>query len=302
MNLRGWLATSLSTTMACFWAFWGTVEAFHEGWWRATLGARLLQTLAYLGPALGIIALSLLALTWPKAGSLMLLGLGLWLTSWFCRHANANFNLLGPLGVLFLPLLLLAALYAWGRPEPLGAARLLVAGLPLLVMLVSAIEPVWRVAHRVDDGDRGERVVVGNGLTLTWAPAGPGWVRDARHACNWAEAARRCAHLSADGQRLEAEPQGYWRLPTTDEVVRSMTRGGVNAGGVWDAAAHRATYRRRPDKESPLWDSHAETIYWWSADEAEPQRAWRVTATGGVFAMPQRLAMGSGGFRAVRAR
>ncbi|MDR3714065.1 MAG: hypothetical protein P4L51_14695, partial [Puia sp.] len=29
----GWIAVSISTALACFWALWGINENFHEGWY-----------------------------------------------------------------------------------------------------------------------------------------------------------------------------------------------------------------------------------------------------------------------------
>ena len=191
-------------------------------------------------------------------------------------------------------------LWWFGRPWPLKWAWAIAAGLPLLVLLIAGAEPAWRVTHRVDDGRTTERLVQGNGVALIWAPEGPGWVRDAQQACSWEMAQQLCAHLSADGVRLEAEPVNIWRLPTIDEAVRSLTRGGVNAGGVWDSALCRAHYRVQPDKESPLWRVYAETIYWWTASEAAAGQAYRIVYNGGVYAMPKSQRYGTIGFRAVR--
>src|SRR5262249_27025059 len=51
-----------------------------------------------------------------------------------------------------------------------------------------------------------------------------------------------------------------WRLPTVVEVFRSLTRHGTNAGGEWDEASHQATFRTRPDKESPLWNPQSQIV------------------------------------------
>jgi hypothetical protein len=157
-----------------------------------------------------------------------------------------------------------------------------------------------RVCHRVDDGVTTARLVQGNGVALVWAPEGPGWVRDSKHSLDWDEARALCARLSADGTRLEAAPVNIWRLPTVDEAVRSMTRGGINAGGVWDAQAARATYRFTPDKESPLWRVYAGTIYWWTDTAASTDKAYRLVYNGKVFPTRKVCRMGSLGFRAVR--
>jgi hypothetical protein len=53
-----------------------------------------------------------------------------------------------------------------------------------------------------------------------------------------------------------------------------MARHGQNSGGVWDAATAQATYVRRPDKESPLWNVYSQGIYWWTATEIDPEHAY----------------------------
>src|SRR6266508_4308910 len=40
-QISGWLAVGVSTTIACFWAMWGIVENFHEGWFYDSLLANL---------------------------------------------------------------------------------------------------------------------------------------------------------------------------------------------------------------------------------------------------------------------
>lgn len=298
----GWLALAISTVIAGLWAFWGTIECFHEGWWAATLGGRLLQALAYHTILLVSLAMLALAIRWPKVGAVVYFLLGL-AFSWLIFSARwPDISLEAFLSWLPVTGLVVGVGFLWwfGRLSPLKLAYLLGIGLPLLVSLGSSVEPIWRIAHRSDDGVRTARLVAGNGVSLVWAPAGPGWVRDAEHSCSWAKARDRCAHLSENGTKLMDEPQYIWRLPTIDEAVRSLTRGGQNAGGGWDAEAQRASYSVRPDKESPLWDSYSETIYWWTASEVDDERAWRIVYNGSTWALPKDLGMGSQGFRAVR--
>jgi hypothetical protein len=193
---------------------------------------------------------------------------------------------------------LLGLLFLAGRPVPKRGAYAVAAGVPLLIVIGFGAEPVIRVNSRFDDGDRGARRVEGNGVTLLWAPAGPGWARDG--LVDWDEAVRRARHLTEDGAALADTPQGIWRLPSREEIVRSMTRGGRNAGGMWDAQAARPTYDRRPDKESPLWDQYAPLIYLWTSEQEDKDRAWIVVYHGGVFAKPKAVGSPSFGFRAVR--
>jgi hypothetical protein len=114
------------------------------------------------------------------------------------------------------------------------------------------------------------------------------------------EAKRICRYLSEDGLGLTDEPQDIWRLPTVQEVVRSLTRHGMNAGGEWDDESHEATFRIRPDKESPLWNPNSQIIYWWTATEADSEHVYRVAYNGYVLVVPKKMSMGSCAFRAVR--
>jgi len=300
--IAGWIALAISILVAGLWAFWGTLECFHEGWWAPTLGGRLLQALAYHTPLAITLLLLTLAIRWPRFGAVLYFGSGAIFSVFIFRERWGQLDLAAVLSWLPVTVLVIAVGVLWwfGRPRPLKLAFLLGLGLPLLVSLACAVEPVWRIAHRVDDGIRTARLVEGNEVSLVWAPAGPGWVRDTRHSADWHEAVEICAHLSADGTAICDEPQHIWRLPTVDEAVRSLTRGGKNAGGVWDKETGRATYRVQPDKESPLWDSYAETIYWWTATEADADHAWRIVYNGSCWQLPKELGMGSQGFRAVR--
>jgi hypothetical protein len=116
----------------------------------------------------------------------------------------------------------------------------------------------------------------------------------------WEEAVSRARHLTKDGKELAEEPQDIWRLPTREEVVRSLTRDNLNARGNWDSDRASANYKRRPDKESPLWDPFAPLIYLWTADEVDDKTAWIVVYHGGVHEKPKAIGSPSFGFRAVR--
>ncbi len=160
--------------------------------------------------------------------------------------------------------------YKEGRPRPRWLAMTLVAGLPVATSLISAAEPMWRICHRQDDGVTAARRVRGNGVELVWAPAGPGWPKEGNVDLD--EAEKIASHLTADGLSLADKPQNIWRVPTVEEVVRSLTRNGQNAGGEWDPELRRAKYRLAPDKESPLWRVRSPVVYWWTSPRV-PERS-----------------------------
>ena len=296
----GWVAVILGASVSTFWAFWGTLEDFHEGWFSAKLGENLLWSLAYLTPMLLTMAMALLALQWPRFGGAVYTTIGLCFAIWVLWGRAITVALV----LSWFPLTFLLAgiglLFWFGRVQTRRWARRLIIGVPLLTVIAFAIEPVLRIAGRIDDGDRSARRVDGRGVSLLWAPEGPGWVRDSHAACGWQEAMRRCSLLSADGTSLADSPQNIWRLPSIDEAVRSVARHGRNCEGVWNPISERASYVTRPDKESPLWDTTSPIIYWWTGTQKDDAHAYRIVYDGGVFLNDKSLRMGSLGFRAVK--
>ncbi|MGD9147184.1 MAG: DUF1566 domain-containing protein [Anaerolineae bacterium] len=291
-QIVGWLAVGLSTVVTCFWAFWGIVENFHEGWYHESLLSNLgLMFVQYLSPMLIFLAVTLISVCWPRIGA-ALHGILALLAVWFFRGLTNPITL-----VLVVPLIGLGALYWYGRPQPRKLAIYLVIGLPILTLIISGIEPVLRVSQRVDDRVLEARLVPGNGVDLTWAPDGPGWPRT---GANWYEAQRVCEQLSQDGLTSAPEPQHIWRLPTVDEAVRSMARHGQNSRGGWDAGAAEATYETTPDKESPLWNVYSQVIYWWTATEVDADRAYIIVYDGAVWPRSKQFSAAYMGFRCVK--
>jgi hypothetical protein len=188
---------------------------------------------------------------------------------------------------------------------------------------------------RVDDGDRGARLVAGPEVTLVWAPQGPGWNwrQDFGGFPSWESLAlygadpvgvsrKReldgpratgedmrttglCRYLSADGLTLESEPQDIWRFPTAHEFVTSLMLHGENAGCVLHPEFPakqftRSQCDRRPDKETPLWAPDLEPIYLWVADEFSEERAFYVNYQAAVGAQPKTWGNPRHGYRCVR--
>jgi hypothetical protein len=291
-QVAGWMGVGFSTILTCFWAFWGIIENFHEGWyyqsWLSNLGLMLVQ---YLSPMLLFLGVSLIAVFRSRLGGLLHVLLALF-AAWFFQAA-ANPVIL----ILIAPLVGLGALYWYGRPQPRRLAAVLLVGLPFLTLILSGIEPVLRVSRRFDDGNLGAQRVLGNGVDLVWAPEGPGWPRV---GSDWYTAQDVCLNLSADGLEVAALPQEIWRLPTVDEAVRSMARHGKNSGGEWDAEHAQAIYKTTPDKESPLWDIHSQVIYWWTATEVDDERAYIIVYDGKVWPRTNSLNTAYLGYRCVK--
>jgi hypothetical protein len=291
-QIAGWIAVGVSTVITCFWAFWGIIENFHEGWHYESLLSNVgLMFVQYLSPMLIFMGVTLIPLFWPRVGA-GLHGILALVVAWFFEALTNTVTLL-----LILPLIGLGALYWFGRPLPRKIAASLAIGLPLLTLTIFGIEPVLRVSQRLDDGNLQARLVHGNGVDLIWAPDGPGWPRK---GADWHEAQQVCEYLNEDGLTLAPMAQHTWRLPTLDEAVRSMARHGQNSGGVWDAETAKAAYETTPDKESPLWNRHSQVIYWWTATEAAVDHAYIIVYDGEVWPRSKQLSPAYLSFRCVK--
>ncbi len=290
--LAGWIGVCISTIITCFWAFWGIIENFHEGWFYESLLLNLgLMITQYLSPMLLFMGVTLVSLYWPRIGGGLHIVLALFAV-WFLQAFSNPVMFL-----LILPLVGLGALYWFGRPQPRKLAVSLVVGLPLLTLIISGIGPIRRVSQRINDGNLQARQVRGNGVNLIWAPDGPGWPQA---GTNWHEAQRVCRYLNEDGLTISSQPLDIWRLPTADEAVRSMARHGQNSGGVWNAENGQVTYKTSPDKESPLWNIYSQVIYWWTATEIDENRAYIIVYDGKVWPRSKQFGPAYLGFRCVR--
>jgi len=291
-QIIGWIAVGLSTAITCFWAFWGIIENFHEGWYFDSFLSNVgLMFIQYLSPMLIFMAVTLISIVWPRLGA-GLHGLLALLAAWFF-HAFSNPGLI----LLIAPLVGIGAFYWFGRPRPFKVALSVAVGLPLLTLVIAGIEPAVRVSQRLNDGFLQAQVVSGNGVNLTWAPDGPGWPRS---GSDWYEAREICLHLSEDGITIAPDPQKIWRLPTIDEAVRSMARHGQNSTGVWDADNARADYQTKPDKESPLWNPYSQVIYMWTATETDQEHAYIIVYDGKVWPRSKSINPDYLGFRCVK--
>jgi len=288
----GWVAVGVSTVITCFWAFWGIIENFHEGWYFESLLSNLgLMFAQYLSPMLVFTVVTLVSIFWPRFGGGLHIFFALLAVWFFNAFSNAAIFL------IILPLIGLGLLYWNGCLEPKKLAVSVSMGLPLLMLIIAGVEPVIRVSQRINDGNLNARLVHGNEVDLTWAPDGPGWPHEGG---NWFEAKQTCQYLSEDGLTVSSTPQNIWRLPTVDEAVRSMSRHGQNSGGVWDAETGDATYEITPDKESPHWNVYSQVIYWWTATGVDEEHAYIIVYDGKVSPRDKQVDLAYLGFRCIK--
>jgi hypothetical protein len=353
-KLPGYIATALVTVTTTFWMYWGAMEMYYEGW-----GNPYPLPLAYLIPAVACLIFALIALTWPRVGGWLLIIVGIGFTIWWWIMAEGRdwlnwrwvlqtFPLSGMLafvGVLFL----LEArnrkrLQAEGwKPDPRWWKRnlryLVGVGIPLVLLIGVTVSYAPTLIRRVDDGDRGARLIQGNGVTLIWAPEGPGW--------NWKQewggypsynslaffgvapiglknreeigenvyasfedmqTTGVCAYLSEDGTQLLDEAQYIWRFPTVDEIARSLVIHNQNAGCLPKMEPDTPEQfdtgwldcDTRPDKETPLWAPDREPIYYWAADEYDEYYAYYLGYNGSLHRQNKSWGNPRHGYRCVK--
>ena len=110
-----------------------------------------------------------------------------------------------------------------------------------------------------------------------------------------------CRYLGTDGTNLLEKPQDIWRMPTTDEVVRSLGRHGANAGCAWQGEfREQVACDILPDKESPLWSTDVPVIYYWTADFYNDSQGYFVAFNGTVNAAYKLGGNPRHGYRCVR--
>ncbi len=189
-RLPGIFATGLVTLTTTLWTFWGVGEMYYEGWWGAWY-----NRLPYLALPAICLALTLVAVTWPRVGGWILILAGGAFTAWrWVKQAQLGALTVGwmlgcfPISGLLVITGALFLLEARDRRQRRAAgwkpsqrwlsrnARYLFAvGLPLLTALLVTISFVPWLGKRFDDGDRGAQLIEGIGVALVWAPEGPGW-------------------------------------------------------------------------------------------------------------------------------
>ncbi|HOO27876.1 MAG TPA: DUF1566 domain-containing protein [Lachnospiraceae bacterium] len=293
-RILGWSGVSITVVFSSLWAYWGAFENFHEGCYASFLENIFMFFFQYLLFAIIFTVLALISLKWKKAGLLLHLAVSIF-CAWF--FAKAAFSVLWLL--IIIPFAVLAVCYHFGEPYPLSWAYRLILFIPLTIVLAISIPQGIKVANRIDDGDLGVRTIEDNGVSLAFAPRGPGWPDE---GVTWEEAQTLCSYLSEDGLTIMDSKQNIWRLPTVDEAVRSMMLHGENAGGIWYAQDEKAVYEKTPDKESPLWDVHSKIIYYWTADTSvqDPKQAYIIVYNGGVYDKRKTDRLGYLSFRAVK--
>jgi hypothetical protein len=90
-NILGWIAVILSSLITCFWAFWGIIENFHEGWYyRSTFRNLGLMLIQYLFPMLAFAVVTVIAIVAPRLGSILYVLVGILAACAFVAQAGLS--------------------------------------------------------------------------------------------------------------------------------------------------------------------------------------------------------------------
>lgn len=284
-KIIGWISVFISILTACFWAFWGIIENFHEGWYYASFLKNIgLMFIQYLSPVIITIALTLIAIRHNKIGALSFIIIG-GILSFLVNNA-----------IISIPFIFLGVLYWFSDFSHKKWKYRLSLLLPLITLIIMGIEPVIRVSGRINDENFGIRTIEQNDVALVWSPQGLGWPDD---GTDWFKADSICKYLTEDGLSIASQPQNIWRLPTVEEAVKSMQRHGVNCKGMLNSKGE-PKYEVDPDKETPLWNPNSKVIYWWTKTEIDKNNAFIIVYDGKIWKRRKSFGPNYLGFRAVK--
>ncbi len=334
-KIPGNIAFILMLLISSLWTFWGVSEMFHEGWYRP------FEWIFFLIPSLISVSLTVVSLLFPKiGGSLIILSGMIFSVFVFSRMVQgggftiSNFLSWLPVTLLFILIGILFVIEGFRIKEPLERevkwykrySKVIIAILiPLVIGTAAGTVSGYRYFNRYDDGYRGERIIEGYEITLTWAGDGSGWHKSSMGNLSWNEIAlygkgpigfegkretyasyedfkryNMFRYLNYDATELTDKVYDFWRLPTIDELTRSMYKDNKCVGCPWNGKEGIQNYKKPPDKETPLWAPDEPVIYYMSSTEADEREYYSISYRGMVIKRDKSEALGSLGFRAVR--
>jgi hypothetical protein len=189
-KLPGYIAIGMLILSTTLWTFWSVGEMYYEGWW-----GKWTNRLPYLVPACVCWIFTFISLTWPRLGGWIIIIVGGGFTIWrWLRQAQLGLltlkwafgffpisGLLILIGLLFLfdghyrhkrNLIESTPSKHWAHRN----LRYIIAYTPPLITTIAVTALfVPFLCSRYNDGNRDARLIQGKGISLIWAPAGPGW-------------------------------------------------------------------------------------------------------------------------------
>ncbi len=279
------------------WSFWGIVENFHEGWYEKSLWLNIkIMLIQYLSIPFTLILISVISIYYRKTGAILFILLGIFSLSYILFLGNIQFNIKRAVvwSIVLSPIIFYGIFLIFNEIKRKKIAFYLWVLLPLLLMILIGGKRYTDVKNRFNDKNFGERIVHGNGIILIWAKRGPGFPTK---GTNWYRANYVCSHLSLEGDKILNKKVNYWRLPTREEIVRSLTKNNKNCGGT--LINGKVFYKKVPDKETPLWDPYSIVIYYWTS-ERKGDKAYLVAYNGRILLRSAKNGADYHGYRCVR--
>jgi hypothetical protein len=284
-----YVAAVLSLIIIGLWSYWGINEAFHEGWYYTSLWQNISLTfIQYLSVPIAFLFITLVSLHHKRIGAALFIVSGIF--AFFFFNSNAGRTL------ICIPLLLFAAGYYFGEFKHKQIVSYSFIAVFLLQILIIGVPQLIRVENRLNDHNFGLRIIAENGVNLSWAPEGIGFPLK---GTDWETAKDICARLNADGAELEEKELNIWRLPTREELVRSLTKKNINSGGSINEEGI-AEYKINPDKETPLWNPNSQVIYYWTNEAKNEKYAYLVAYNGFILSRAKASGAYYQGYRCVK--
>ncbi len=280
---------AISFIITEFWAYWGINEAFHEGWYHTSFLQNLALTfIQYLSIPLIFLTITIIALNYKKIGFALFIALGIFTMFFFDSNAGRF--------LIFIPILLFSFGFYFGEFKHKKIITFSFVVIFLLIILSFGTPQLIKVENRFNDYNFGVRTIEGNNINLVWAPQGVGFPLN---GTDWQTARKNCERLNEEGIKLEENKINIWRLPTRDEIVRSMTRKNDNVKGFIDLQGN-TQYEIKPDKETPLWNPNSQIIYYWTSEEKDEKQSYLVAYNGYILDRNKNSAANYQGYRCVK--
>lgn len=287
--ITAYITSIASFLIINFWTYWGINEAFHEGWYHTSLTQNILLTLTqYLSIPIILLTITIIAINYKKIGTTLILATSIFTLFFFKSNAGRI--------LIFIPLLLFAAGFYFGKFKNKKIIIYSIIISFIIIVSTFGIPQMIRVENRYNDNDFGLKTIYGNEINLTWAPQGEGFPLK---GTDWETAKEICSKLNENANHLNDNATNIWRLPTKEEIIKSLTKNNTNAKGHIDNSGI-TQYQTKPDKETPLWNPNSQIIYYWTSDSANEETAYLVAYNGIILQRNKNSAADYQGYRCVK--
>lgn len=204
--------------------YWGTSEAFFEGWYHASLIQNILLSLfQYLSIPIILIICTTAAINHKKSGLILFFIIAFFAIIFF--HSNAGRVLVA------LPSTLFALGFYFAEFKYKKNLFYITVTLPALIVIIFAMPQIIKINNRQNDGDFGERKI----RDLTWAAQGPGFPLS---GTDWYTALEKCTNLGEE-----------WRLPTREEILLAAGENPDKETPLWNPHSQVIYYWTSEEKD-----------------------------------------------------